>query len=287
MPLTTRFAPSPTGPLHLGHVHAALAAAVPARDSGGLYLVRLEDLDATRCTAAHAAQLLDDLAWLGLHSPLPPRRQSEHLADYAVSLARLAAAELLYPCFCSRAEVLREAAAANAAPHTPDGAVRYAGTCRHLPAAEQARRVAQGAPHVLRLRMDDAVRRTGPLFYEERGLAPGRIACHPARFGDVVLARRDLPASYHLAVVHDDALQGVTLVTRGVDLAPATHLHRLLQALLGLPVPAYAHHRLLLDTHGRRLAKRDAAASVASLRAAGRTPAAVLHAAQSTVGQPP
>ncbi len=138
---------------------------------------------------------------------------------------------------------------------------------------------------MLRLRMAQAVRRAGPLFYEERGVAPGRIACDPASFGDVVLARRDVPASYHLAVVHDDALQGVTLVTRGVDLAPATHLHRLLQALLGLPAPAYAHHRLLLDATGRRLAKRDGAASIASLRAAGSTPAAVLQAARSTVGQ--
>lgn len=287
MLLTTRFAPSPTGPLHLGHVHAALAAAGPARDSGGSYLVRLEDLDATRCTAEHADRLLDDLAWLGLNAPLPPRRQSEHLADYATSLGRLAAAELLYPCFCSRAEVLREAAQSGHAPHTPDGGLRYPGTCRDLPAEERARRIGQGTPHVLRLRMGQAIQRAGPLSYEERGLDPGRITCDPARFGDVVLARRDLPASYHLAVVHDDALQGVTLVTRGVDLAPATHLHRLLQALLGLPAPAYAHHRLLLDAAGRRLAKRDGAASVATLRKAGLTPAAVLDAARSTVGAPP
>ncbi len=231
--------------------------------------------------------MLEDLAWLGLSSPLPPRRQSEHRADYAASLGRLAAAELLYPCFCSRAEVLREAAEAGHAPHTPDGGVRYPGTCRDLPAAEQARRIGQGAPHLLRLRMGQAVRRAGPLSYEEHGLDPGRIAGDPARFGDVVLARRDLSASSHLAVVHDDALQGVTLVTRGVDLAPATDLHRLLQALLRLPAPAYAHHRLLLDATGRRLAKRDGATSVASLRNNGLTPAAVLKAAQSTVGQRP
>ncbi len=285
VPVTTRFAPSPTGPLHLGHVHAALTAATAARDSGGPYLVRLEDLDATRCTEAHAARLLEDLAWLGLAGDAPPRRQSEHLAEYAASLDQLAAADLLYPCFCSRAEVLREAATSSHAPHTPDGGPLYPGTCRALPQAERARRLEQGVPHVLRLRMAEAQRRAGPLAYEERGLNPGHTPCDPASFGDIVLARRDLPASYHLAVVHDDALQGVTLVTRGVDLAPATHLHCLLQALLGLPTPAYAHHRLLCDAAGRRLSKRDGAASVAALRAAGLTPSDVLAAARSTVGQ--
>lgn len=273
-PIVTRFAPSPTGFLHLGHAHAALFAHRAAREAGGRFLLRLEDIDATRCRPEFAGAILEDLAWLGLAWDGDVRVQSAHLPEYRAVLDALAARGLLYPCFCTRAEIAREVAEAAAAPHGPDGAPLYPGTCRHLAPAERARRIAAGAPYALRLDMARALAAVaGPLDYVERGT--GRVACDPARFGDVVLARRDVPASYHLCVTHDDALQGVTLVTRGEDLRAATDLHRLLQALMGWPAPAYAHHRLLTDADGRRLAKRDRALTLRALRAAGRPAAAV------------
>jgi glutamyl-Q tRNA(Asp) synthetase len=259
MRTTTRFAPSPTGYLHLGHAHAALTA----RAAGERFLLRIEDIDATRCRPDYTDAILEDLAWLGIAWDGPVRIQSRHLAEYQAALDRLHADGLLYPCFCTRADIRRHLTA----PHGPDGPL-YPGTCRHLSADERAARIAAGAPHAWRL---DMARAFMPgLTYRE--MNQGVIRCDPARFGDVVLARKDVPASYHLCVTHDDALQGVTLVTRGIDLQPATDLHRLLQTLLGYPEPAYAHHRLLTDAAGRRLAKRDHAATLRGLREAGYSP---------------
>lgn len=272
MSVTARFAPSPTGLLHLGHAHAALFAWHAARQAGGRFLLRIEDIDASRCRPAFTSAILRDLAWLGLDWDGAERVQSAHLPDYRTVLDRLAARRLLYPCFCTRADIAREMAAATTAPHQPDGAPRYPGICRHLSGAERARRIAAGEAYALRLDMAAALATLGTkLSYTAHGA--GERACDPEPFGDVVLARKDIAASYHLCVTHDDAAQSVTLVTRGADLEPATALHRLLQTLMGWPAPAYAHHPLLTDAAGRRLAKRDGAASLASLRDAGHGPA--------------
>jgi glutamyl-Q tRNA(Asp) synthetase len=257
----TRFAPSPTGHLHLGHAFSAFNAWKRARAASGKFLLRLEDIDPTRCRPEYAAGIEQDLAWLGLNWDGPPRVQSEYLAEYRAVLDMLSEHGLVYPCFCTRADIARSVAA----PHGPDGAPLYPGTCRGLSKAERADRIAAGQPFALRLDMA-AAHQPGLSFHEE---AEGRIQCHPERFGDVVLARKDAPASYHLCVTHDDALQGVTLVTRGIDLKPATDLHRLLQTLLGWPEPTYAHHGILHDSAGRRLAKRDKAQTLRSLRADG------------------
>jgi glutamyl-Q tRNA(Asp) synthetase len=269
----TRFAPSPTGYLHLGHAFSAVNAWKRARSAGGRFLLRLEDVDLGRCRPCFATAILEDLSWLGLDWDGPPRIQSEHLADYQAVLDKLRAMHLVYPCFCTRADIAREIASSANAPHAPDGAPLYPGICRRLPPAERAARIAAGEPFAVRLDMAAALQ--PDLSYEEEG--GGCIACHPEQFGDVVLARKDAPASYHLCVTHDDALQGVTLVTRGVDLQPATSLHRLLQRLIGWPAPAYAHHRLLTDPAGRRLAKRDSAMTLRSLRAEGISARAVLQ----------
>ncbi len=267
--LVTRFAPSPTGYLHLGHAAAALFAWRRARAAGGRFLLRLEDIDPTRCTPAFADAILEDLAWLGLDWDGEVRVQSAHLPDYRAALDRLHAGGLLYPCFCTRADIAREVARSASAPHGPDGAL-YPGICRHLPQAQRARRIAAGTPHALRLDMQRAAFSAGSLTCHEEG--HGILPCNPAQFGDIVLARKDAPASYHLCATHDDALQGVTLVTRGADLQPATMLHRLLQALLGWPEPHYAHHPLRLAPDGKRLSKRDGATTLRALRAAGLRP---------------
>jgi glutamyl-Q tRNA(Asp) synthetase len=265
---TTRFAPSPTGRLHLGHAYSALFAFDAARRAGGRFLLRLEDIDPTRCRSEFEAAISDDLAWLGLSWETPIRRQSEHLADYATALDRLAAAELIYPCFCTRAEIKTEIARAGAAPHGPDGPV-YPGTCRGLSTTERSQRQASGVSFALRLDMGKAVARTGALTWHD--LKRGLIAAMPEIFGDVVLARKETPTSYHLAVTVDDHLQGVTLVTRGEDLLPSTDVHRLLQALLDLPTPDYHHHALIRAADGQRLAKRANAPTLQSLRDAGHT----------------
>ena len=265
-PVVTRFAPSPTGFLHVGHAASALFA----RQRGQRFLLRIEDIDAGRCRPEYTEAIKQDLAWLGLWWDGTARMQSEHFAEYAAVLARLRAEGLLYPCFCTRGDIAREAAAAGHAPHGapgPDGTPRYPGTCRRLTNNERQDRLAAGLPHAWRLDMAAATRRAGRLTFHEEG--QGRLPCDPAAFGDVVLGRKDVPASYHLCVSHDDALQGVTLVTRGMDLLPATSVHRLLQALLGWPEPGYAHHPLLVGADGRRLAKRDGAVPLRDLRAAG------------------
>jgi glutamyl-Q tRNA(Asp) synthetase len=274
MPCTTRFAPSPTGYLHLGHAHSALIGWRRARESGGRFLLRLEDIDPGRCRVEFAHGIIEDLRWLGIDWDGPVRVQSRHLAEYRVVLDDLSARGLLYPCFCTRADIAQSVAA----PHGPDGAPIYPGTCRHLPAEERAARIAAGVPHALRLDMAKAFEMIGDLWFTEE--TEGEIRCDPLAFGDVVLARKDAPASYHLCVTHDDALQGVTLVTRGVDLKPATAIHRLLQVLMGWPAPVYAHHSLLTDPAGKRFSKRDSAISLRDLRVKGCASGQVLAMAE-------
>lgn len=264
----TRFAPSPTGWLHLGHAYAALFAQEKAE--GGRFLIRLEDIDGTRARREYEEAIFEDLGWLGLEWERPVRRQSDHLEDYRAALTKLEGLGVLYPCFCTRREIQEEIARAGNAPQGPDGPL-YPGTCRSRSAEERAQRMAAGEAYALRL---DVAKAAGivaeELVWMDRGR--GVFKARPDVFGDVVLARKDTPASYHLAVVVDDALQGITLVTRGEDLLEATHLHRLLQALLGLPVPEWEHHGLVVDENGKRLAKRDDARSLRSLRAEGWTP---------------
>jgi glutamyl-Q tRNA(Asp) synthetase len=274
--MKTRFAPSPTGQLHLGHAFAALTAYDAARAAGTGLVVRIEDIDRTRCRPEFEAAIFEDLAWLGLHWQQPVRRQSEHFADYAAALANLERLGVLYPCFCTRKEIAAEFARAVDAPHGPEGP-HYPGTCRDLSSRERAARMENEA-YALRLDAAKALQSlSSPLSFDERGRGPagehGRREARLQLLGDVVLARKELPASYHLAVVIDDALQGIELVTRGEDLFHATHIQRLLQELLGLPAPAYAHHRLILDHAGKKLSKRDDAMTLRALRAAGVTPA--------------
>lgn len=263
----TRFAPSPTGHLHLGHAYAAGVAARLA-GSDGQFLVRLEDIDATRCRPDYAAAILDDLRWLGFRFAEPVLVQSTRLDAYRAALARLDALGLIYPCFCTRKDITAAADATG-----PDGVV-YPGTCRDMAPAVRTARMAAG-PYALRLDVAKAMALTGPLSFTERGRGPqgqtGIIHVDPSPFGDVVLARKDTPTAYHLAVVVDDAYQGVNLVTRGEDLFAATHIQRLLQALLGLPEPHYHHHRLLLDETGHKFAKRNHSVTLAALRGAGRS----------------
>ncbi|MDP1028005.1 tRNA glutamyl-Q(34) synthetase GluQRS [Sphingomonas sp. KR1UV-12] len=260
--VVSRFAPSPTGRLHLGHALSAIRAHDLASAAGGRFLLRIEDIDGTRSRAEHVATILDDLAWLGLRHE-PPVFQSERLALYDTALAELRTRGLVYPCFCTRAEI----AASASAPHGPVAA--YPGTCRPLaPAAAAAR---MGEAHCWRLDLARALAQPGmadeDLWWHDA--AAGRVRADPASQGDVVLARKDAPASYHLAVTVDDAAQGVTDVVRGVDLFDATHVHRLLQALLGLPTPRYHHHPLLTGADGQRLAKRHGSPTLAAMRAAG------------------
>lgn len=268
-----RFAPSPTGRLHLGHAFSAITAHDAARAGEGRFLLRIEDIDAGRCRPAFEAGIVGDLAWLGLRWDAPPLRQSARMPAYAAALERLRAMGLLYPCACTRADI---AAAMGAPQEGAAAAAPYPGTCRGGEGVG-----ADGRPVALRLDMARALALAGPdLWFEELGSGPdgetGRIALDPETLletvGDVALARKDVATSYHLAVVVDDAFQGVTHVTRGRDLFAATPLHRLLQALLGLPAPRWRHHRLIRDEAGRRLAKRDDARALASLRAEGATP---------------
>jgi glutamyl-Q tRNA(Asp) synthetase len=280
MPPVFRFAPSPNGYLHLGHALSALLNAEMARATGGRLLLRIEDIDATRCRPEYEVAIYEDLAWLGITGENPVRRQSAHFDDYRAALAKLDALGLIYPSFESRAEISRLVAARDAEgpwPRDPDGAPVYPGLAKTMPAADRAQRLASGEPYALRLDMQAALVRPGmtPLGWSETGAAPsgetGIITADPAAWGDVILARKDTPTSYHLAVVVDDALQGVTDVVRGRDLFHATSVHRLLQALLGLPQPRYHHHRLLLDADGKKLSKSTAATGLRELRAEGLT----------------
>jgi glutamyl-Q tRNA(Asp) synthetase len=275
----SRFAPSPTGRLHIGHAFSAIAAHDLARSSGGTFFLRIEDIDPARSRSDHVEGIIEDLRWLGLTWDDDPLFQSQRLPLYAEALVRLRDMGLVYPCFCTRAEIAAEVTASASAPHGPDGP-HYPGTCRTLSDEERARRM-EKTPHSWRLDVAGAIRRTGPLSWWDQ--ARRRVAATPEAHGDVVIARKDAPTSYHLAVVIDDAAQGITDVVRGWDLFEATHIHRLLQALLGLPTPRYHHHALLTDADGRRLAKRDGAPTLAGMRAAGVDPAAL--AAQLRAGE--
>lgn len=262
--IVTRFAPSPTGLLHLGHAYAALTAAA----AGTRFLLRIEDIDQGRARPEFVEAILRDMAWLGLTWEEPVLRQSARMAAYRAALDRLTAQGLVYPCFCTRADIAR----ADQAPHGPDGPL-YPGTCRPVALAERRDRMEHGDAYALRLDAAKAAALVGRLTFVEQGHVQ---TADPLRFGDAVIARKDMPTSYHLAVVVDDAHQGVTLVTRGEDLLPACHIQRLLQALLDLPEPAYAHHRLILDAQGKKFSKRDNAVTLQALREQGATPADIM-----------
>ena|SRR6185312_4772859 len=271
-----RFAPSPNGHLHLGHAYSALLNFDMARALGGRLLLRIEDIDTQRCRPEFEAAIHEDLRWLGMAWDEPVRRQSEHFADYADAVAKLEARGVLYPSFESRSEIAALVAERDSQgrwPRDPDGVPLYPGRARAMPAAERERRRRAGEPFAVRIAMDAAVAQAGVLTWRETGSGPqgqsGSVTATPQRWGDVVLARKELPTSYHLAVVMDDALQGVTDVVRGQDLFWATGVHRLLQTLLGLPEPTYHHHRLVLDAEGRKLSKATQATSLRELRASG------------------
>jgi glutamyl-Q tRNA(Asp) synthetase len=273
----TRFAPSPTGRLHKGHAFSALTAWTAAREAGGRFILRIEDIDPTRCKPEFEAAIFEDLAWLGLDWETPVRRQSEHLADYAAVIDALGARGLLYRCFRTRKDILD---AIGDAPHGPAEAVRPG---PHAP-EDEARLLAEGRPYAWRLSLDRAREALGDaawnsLSFIEEGAGPdgetGLVRARPETAGDVVLARKDAGTAYHLAVAHDDALQGVTHVVRGQDLFEATHIQRLIQTLMGWPAPVYRHHRLLTGPDGRRYAKRDQSVTLAELRAGGLTPEAL------------
>ncbi|MBR5888261.1 MAG: tRNA glutamyl-Q(34) synthetase GluQRS [Akkermansia sp.] len=279
--VVTRFAPTPSGPLHVGHLLAALQARRLADEHGGRCLLRIEDIDVTRSRSREWVELMyEDLAWLDLHFDGEVMVQSKRFDIYASALAQLREAGLLYPCFCTRSEIKAQIAEMGRAPHSSLGYL-YPGTCRNLPQELVAERLTRGDSHAWRIDMQRVQELIGcPEWID---LHRGTQRCVPTEYGDVVLARKEMPASYHLAVVVDDAAQGVTHVTRGEDLFEATHIHRALQAVLHLPVPLYAHHGLLCDNAGKRLAKRDGARSLASLRAAGFTPQAVRDTLQAAL----
>ncbi|MDT9599470.1 tRNA glutamyl-Q(34) synthetase GluQRS [Sphingosinicella rhizophila] len=265
--LISRFAPSPTGLLHLGHAYSALLAHDFAARHGGIFKLRIEDIDPGRTRSEHVDAIIEDLSWLGVAWQGEILFQSRRLPVYGQALDRLRAMDLLYPCFCTRASIAAEVAASAAAPHGPEGAV-YPGTCRVLGEGERRQLMAE-RPHAWRLDMARAATLAGTLYWHDDHT---EVVAEPEAFGDVVLARKDAPTSYHLAVTIDDAAQGVTDVVRGRDLYAATDIHRLLQALLDLPTPTYHHHSLLADAAGRRLAKRHGAPTLADLRLKGVDP---------------
>jgi len=274
-PIRTRFAPSPTGHLHLGHALAAKIARDLAKNQGnGQFFLRHEDIDGPRVREEFVDQIEEDLRWLGLLWDGEPLRQSSRTAAYETALATLRDRDLVYPCFCTRREIQEELARAASAPHGPSQG-NYPGTCKLLSAAERKEKIAAAIPYAWRLDAGKAADLTGPLDFHD--LRFGTIVVNSELLGDVILARKDIGTAYHLAVVMDDAFQEITHVTRGEDLLESTHVHRLLQAILGLPVPIYFHHRLMLDSSGKRLAKRDEAASLYHLRREGFTPEGILR----------
>jgi glutamyl-Q tRNA(Asp) synthetase len=283
MSVVTRFAPSPTGELHLGSAYSAWTGWHRAREAGGTFLVRIEDIDIRRCKREYETSILADLEWLGLRWDGEVCRQSEHFATYGKALDELDRRGLIYPCFCSRAKIERELTASVNAPHGPDGPL-YPGTCRHLSPQERRERLAAGQEHCLRLDAGRAAKEAGPYhFFDE---TRGRVEGLPMLLGDFVIARKDTPTSYHLAVTVDDHLQGVTLVTRGEDVLPSTHVHGLLQKLLGYTAPQYAHHKLLTDASGRRFAKRDRDMTIRAMRDSGMTAEDVINKALQAAQEP-
>jgi glutamyl-Q tRNA(Asp) synthetase len=282
MPPVFRLAPSPNGYLHLGHALSAALNADMAKAKDGRLLLRIEDIDQARCRPEFEAAIYEDLAWIGLQWERPVRRQSDHWEGYRAALTRLEAMSLVYPSFESRAEIARLVADREAQaswPRDPDGTPLYPGNAKLIPPDERKRRMESGEPYALRLDMQAALRHVGTLDWQETGDGPGgeagTIVANPAIWGDVILARKETPTSYHLAVVIDDAVQGVTDVVRGRDLFYATAVHRLLQALLGLPEPRYHHHRLILDADGNKLSKSTQSTGLRELRAKGATHADV------------
>lgn len=289
-----RFAPSPNGHLHLGHALSALLNFDMARAAGGRLLLRMEDIDTARCRPAFEAAIYEDLAWLGISWEEPVRRQSEHFADYRAALSKLEAMHMIFPSFESRAELSHMVGDRDVRerwPRDPDGVPLYPGAARQMKEHERQARIARGEAYAIRLDMDKAMewaKECGePLRWRETGAGPsgerGDIAADPAAWGDVIVGRKETPTSYHLAVVVDDARQGVTHVVRGQDLFWSTSVHRLLQALLDLPAPAYHHHRLILDTDGRKLSKSTAATGLRELRAQGVAPADIRRLVNVTV----
>jgi glutamyl-Q tRNA(Asp) synthetase len=275
-----RFAPSPNGPLHLGHALSALMNFDMARASGGRLLLRMEDIDATRCRPEFEAAIVEDLTWLGIEWEQPVRRQSEHFGDYRAALAKLAEMRLTFPSFESRAEIAHMVSDRDVRerwPRDPDGVPLYPGAARQMKEPDRQARIERGDPYAIRLDMERATEWTGPLRWSETGAGPsgesGDIAAEPAAWGDVIVGRKETPTSYHLAVVIDDALQGVTHVVRGQDLFWSTSVHRVLQALLGLPAPSYHHHRVILDADGKKLSKSTQATGLRELRSQGVKPA--------------
>lgn len=272
--VTTRFAPSPSGPLHVGHLWAVLQARRLAEVNGGKCLLRIEDIDRRACAQQWVQLMYEDLAWLGIQFDGDVLVQSNRYDVYEAVLQKLKEKGVLYPCFCTRGEIKAQIAEMGRAPHSALGYL-YPGTCRDLSPCQVEEKMAAGIPHAWRINMQRVQDMIGcPTWNDMRR---GTQRCVPTRYGDVVLARKDMPTSYHLSVVVDDAEQGVNLVSRGEDLFEATHIHRALQGILGLPVPTYYHHSLLRDNAGKRLAKRDGARSLASLRAAGYTPSMILR----------
>jgi len=278
--VVTRFAPSPSGYLHLGHAYSAWFAERIATEAGGKFLLRIENIDYSRCRPEYEKAILTDLNWLGLKWEKPERRQSDYMEEYASELARLTEMDLIYPCFCTRKEIRREVNNINAAPHekvTDNLGVFYPGTCRKLNLYDRKKKIASGQPYALRLNMkkavDQAIQKCKTLNWLD--LDAGLQSATPEIFGDAVIARKDYPTSYHLSVVTDDASQGVNLITRGEDLRDVTHIHCLLQALLGLESPSYKFHRVLVDSMGKRFAKRDKSLTLKKLREDGMTIAEV------------
>ena len=267
--MITRFAPSPTGHLHKGHAWSALTAYENARQKGGKFLLRIEDIDFNRCKSTHSRQILEDLDWLGIEWEEPVRVQSEHIDQYSRAATELLERGLLYPCFCTRKDIQREIEAAGQAPHGSEGPL-YPGTCKRLPSGERARRTELGESYALRLDLDKAMAEIDSSITWNDTLH-GPQEARPEILGDIVLVRKDIRTSYHLASVFDDGLQQVTDIVRGFDLFDSTHIHCVLQRLLGFPIPTYHHHRLLTDENGNRLAKRDRSITLKSLRDAGIT----------------
>ncbi len=267
--IVTRFAPSPTGRLHLGHAYSALFAYDAAKAAGGRFLLRIEDIDETRCRPDFVEGIEEDLHWLGLDWDPQVRHQSRHLGDYSIALGQLGNDGLIYPCFCTRAAIKAEIKRSGAAPHGPEGPI-YPGTCRDMSAEECQERMEAGEQFAFRLDMEEALSRVSGLTWHDR--ARGKVKAQPEIFGDVVLARKDIPTSYHLAATHDDNAQGITLVTRGADLFNATHIHRLLQSLLKLNTPEYHHHKIIAGDDGKRLAKSENSPALEALRKSGKTP---------------
>lgn len=272
--MSTRFAPSPTGLLHLGHVYAAKFARDLARATGTEFLLRFEDIDTTRIRPDYYSEIERDLKWLGLDWDGTPLRQTDRFPAYTQALTELQSRQVIYPCFCTRREIQEEIAAMRGAPHTQGEEPQYPGTCRSLSTEQRQDLIASGKSHCWRLDTKAAIKQTGELHFEDE--IHGKIQVNENLLGDVILARKDIATSYHIAVVVDDAMQEITDVTRGEDLLSSTHVHRLLQGLLGLPTPRYHHHRLILGNDQKRLAKRDLALSINSLREQKKTASEVL-----------